>query len=105
VRTPMLTWNDLNERDEPCPKCRGRFRVSGRLSSEELRELRTLMDRGQGISAIRLIRDRMGAGLRDAKGFYEHITVFQGRCRQCSGRLDGNVLSDCPACGALNIDA
>jgi hypothetical protein len=101
----MLTWDQLVERDPPCRKCRATFRVPGCLTEQDLAAVRSLLERGEGISAIRLIRERTPANLRDAKGIYEHVTIFRHACRQCGAPLDGNLLSDCLACGALNIDA
>jgi hypothetical protein len=101
----MLTWDHLVARELPCAKCKGTFRVRGPIDSVGLSELRHLLETGQHISAIRLIRELSGADLRDAKGMYEHITIFRGRCRQCRGQLPSGTLNDCPQCRALNIDA
>jgi hypothetical protein len=101
----MSTWDELIGRDPPCRKCRATFRVPGRLDEQDLAQVRKLLERGQGISAIRLIREGTPANLRDAKGIYEHVTIFRNTCRQCRTALDGSLLSDCAACDALNINA
>ena len=101
----MLTWDDVVARELPCAKCKGTFRVRGQIDRAGLSELRHLLETGQPISAIRLIRELTGADLRDAKGMYEHVTIFRGTCRQCRAQLPSGTLSDCPQCRALNIDA
>jgi ribosomal protein L7/L12 len=74
----MLTWDDVVARDLPCAKCQGTFRVRGQIDRAGLAEIRHLLETGQPISAIRFIRELTGAALRDAKGMYEHVTIFRG---------------------------
>ncbi|MDX2051866.1 MAG: hypothetical protein SFV15_05695 [Polyangiaceae bacterium] len=101
----MPTWDDVIAREFPCKKCKGTFRVPGPIDDSGLSEIRQLLESGQPISAIRRIRELTDAELRDAKGMYEHVTIFRGRCRECSLPLPSGVLADCPQCGALNINA
>jgi hypothetical protein len=101
----MLTWADVVARALPCEKCRGMFRVRGPIDRAGLSEIRHLLETGQPISAIRRIRELTDADLRDAKGMYEHVTILRGTCRQCRAPLPSGILSDCPRCRALNIDA
>jgi hypothetical protein len=101
----MLTWDHVKARELPCDKCRGAFRVHGPIDHASLSEIRHLLENGQPISAIRLIRELTDANLRDAKRMYEHVTIVRGTCRQCTAPLPSGVLTDCPRCRALNIDA
>ena len=101
----MTTWDDVLSREIPCRRCSGTFRVRGPIAASDLAEIRTLLEAGMGISAVLTIREKTGAGLRDAKGMYEHVTIFRGKCRQCGKDLMDGVLSDCDGCDALNIDA
>jgi hypothetical protein len=101
----MLTWDDVINRDLPCQRCKGAFRVRGPISNSGISEIRQLLETGQPISAIRRIRELTHSDLRDAKGIYEHITIFRGQCRACTLALPSGTLVDCPKCGALNINA
>jgi hypothetical protein len=101
----MLTWAEVMARELPCEKCRGTFRVRGPIDDAGLSEIRHLLETGQPISAIRRIRELTDADLRDAKGMYEHVTIFRRTCRECRALLPSGILGDCPRCRALNIDA
>ena len=101
----MATWDEIAHREVPCRKCRGTFRVHGRVADGHLSEIRRLLEAGEPISAIRLFREVTGADLRDAKGMFEHVTIRRGLCHECQAKLPAEILCECTSCGALNIDA
>lgn len=101
----MPTWDELLAREVPCRRCGGAYRIAGPLGSEALAEVQQLRSAGRPISAIRRIRELTNSGLREAKGTYEHFTNFRGQCHRCRAQLPAEPLSECPTCGALNIDA
>jgi hypothetical protein len=101
----MLDWDLLFSREAPCLRCKGTFQVVSPIGLDTLAEVRTLLERGKPVSAIRLIRERTACGLRDAKGIFEHVTIVRHQCRNCRRALSGSLLTDCDSCGALNIDA
>jgi hypothetical protein len=75
------------------------------MNSATLAEVRSMLASSRPIDAIRLIRERTYSSLADAKATYEHVTITRGHCRQCNWPLNGELLSDCEKCRALNVDA
>jgi hypothetical protein len=95
---------EINGRPDACLRCGGLFKIAGPLSDALRTRLAVLMDEGQGITAIRIIREETGAGLRDAKATYEHLTLEAGRCQWCKSVIPTADYVDCPNCRALNIN-
>ena len=98
-----LTEADLAGRTPTCARCNDNFVVRG-LDRPLRARLRDLMDSGQPITAIRLIRERAGCGLRDAKRIYEHLVILTGKCHECGADISMSDFLDCPKCSELNIN-
>src|SRR5262245_25320545 len=99
----MLTEDEVRTRDPACQQCSHVFRVAGPLSLALRCELETLLREGKPVVAIRLIREKTGCSLPDAKGTFEHLVIRSGLCHRCKAPLVGADYEDCQRCGALNI--
>jgi hypothetical protein len=98
----MLTLADIDRRERPCRRCKGRFRVklpSGWSDSQLARLLRE-----NRIAFMRAIREKTGCEIVDAKGTMQHFAPTPGRCHWCNEVISTleNVV-DCSRCGSLNL--
>jgi hypothetical protein len=99
----MLTWDDLRSRGMACRRCRSTHPIAGPLSPVGRQRVTDAIESNRVIDAIRLVREDTGAGLAEAKGFYQHLVRKVGQCHWCAAELPDNELTDCPGCRALNI--
>jgi hypothetical protein len=86
-----------------CKKCGGLFQaVLPDLPEDEL-ELARLFRQEQQMEFIRVLRNKTGCDLKDAKGTLQHISREGRLCHRCNTELEAGKIVDCAKCGALNI--
>ena len=99
----MLSIESVNQRQATCLRCEGRFRVVVPGGSGEQEELARVLVRSGRLQFIGALRESTGCGLTDAKGVVQHLTTMPRRCHRCESAIRDRLLTDCPQCGALNI--
>jgi hypothetical protein len=99
----MASLQELLEREMPCRRCKGQFRIALPVSWEVSEKLARVLavDR---IGLIAEIQRATGCTLADAKGTMEHFAIKPGTCHWCASPLGSNeAITDCPRCRSLNL--
>ena len=87
-----------------CDACGGSWLTPASLDAVARKVFAASSRQGDPIGAIRLLRERTGLSLRDAKGVYYHLTKRAGECHRCGEGLAGGGTVVCGRCGSLNLD-
>jgi len=99
----MNSVDDINQRETPCAKCHGKFRIALPPTAKARQQLAQVL-RLNEIEFIQMLREQTGCGLLDAKGTMQHVALTAGNCHSCTALVSvGDTFADCPSCGSLNI--
>jgi hypothetical protein len=94
---------ELVERETPCRRCEGRFRIALPVGWETSDRLARLFLTNR-IEFIAEIRRATACTLVDAKGTMQHFAIKPGTCHWCASPLGSNeAIVDCPRCMSLNL--
>lgn len=86
-----------------CKHCGGSFPLPD-LPEAERAQVVSSVRRRQPIQATQLLRRFATLDLREANAIEMHITRSSGICVRCHGHLPATGQTECPNCGALNLD-
>ena len=86
-----------------CERCGATFALP--LIDRSAREKMAAFVRDEhSVLAMKALREKTGAGLRDCKGVIHHITRKKGQCHRCEKPLSGGEQTVCNHCKSLNLD-
>lgn len=98
----MPSIEAVAQRESPCLRCGGRFKVALPTGRGEQESLAKVYDRSR-IEFLHALRESTGRGLADAKGMMQHIAPRAGTCHWCGESIRPRLLVDCPGCASLNV--
>ena len=86
-----------------CEKCGGLFQAILPDRADDEQQLAKLLEQGRKIDFIKVLRQKTGCDLKDAKGTLEHVVRTKRQCHRCGAELGAGRIVDCPKCNSMNI--